>query len=409
MIHGILWRPCPILQSAVNMMAAANKYLWFTTLLLVVLCSQVQALPAPSLVPVNNNAFPQLTDDDNYQNLNQAIEQSLHYLQTQPTETSFIAAGRVISNQDIKNSLTVFQKILALKLPPQAFRASIKKRFDMFQATGTTKMNADKTMLITGYYQPVVEGCLHKQAPYLYPLYAVPPDLVVRSTRGGHKQIGRIHKGHFIRYWTREEIDTQGKAAGHELVWLKDPLDVFFLHVQGSGVIRLRNGQLRTIRFARKNGLPYRSIGKFMVKTKRITLAEASMATIRSYIRAHPEERDTILFTNPSYIFFTWAKQPGAVGNLGQQLTPGRSVAADQHCFPAGALAYLQSREPVVQNQQIISWKPAHRFVLIQDSGSAILGPGRIDIFWGAGPAAGAKAGAMKEPGNFFLFLLKDS
>jgi len=145
-----------------------------------------------------------------------------------------------------------------------------------------------------------------------------------------------------------------------------------------------------------------------MVETGRISLEEASLATIRDYIANHPEERDEILYHNPSFIFFDWTKTHGAIGNLGKELTAGRSIAVDQGCFPAGGLAFLLSRKPTKANNQQIGWSPMRRFVLVQDSGSAIRGPGRVDLFWGTGSKAGFEAGQMKERGTLFFLIIKD-
>jgi membrane-bound lytic murein transglycosylase A len=133
----------------------------------------------------------------------------------------------------------------------------------------------------------------------------------------------------------------------------------------------------------------------------------ASMKTIRTYIETHPGERNEILFTNPSYIFFSWTETKGAIGSLGQELTPGRSIAVDQKIFPAGGLAFLKTREPVVTAGRISTWKAVHRFVLAQDTGSAIKGSGRVDLFQGAGREAGLVAGAMKETGNLYFLLCR--
>jgi membrane-bound lytic murein transglycosylase A len=284
----------------------------------------------------------------------------------------------------------------------------IRRNFAVFQAEGVSGANPDHDMLVTGYFQPVLDGSLVKKAPYLYPLYSVPPDLVIQpDPDSGNKRIGRIKSGRFTPYWTRQEIDTRGRAAGCELAWLKDPLDVFFLQVQGSGLIRLPDGTIREIHYAAKNGHPYRSIGRYMVQTGRIRLEDASMETIRSYINSHPDELQEILFTNPSYIFFNWAENSGARGNLGIELTPERSVAVDQKHFPAAGLAFLTTRQPVIRLGKIIAWKPVHRFVLVQDRGSAIRGPGRVDIFLGAGDEAGDVAGFMKEKGCLYFLLPK--
>jgi len=132
------------------------------------------------------------------------------------------------------------------------------------------------------------------------------------------------------------------------------------------------------------------------------------MQTIRDYIAAHPAERDEIFHANPSFIFFAWTETPAVIGSLGTQLTAGRSVAADHDYIPPGALAFLISRRPTVGRDNSVRWSPLHRFVVVQDSGSAINGSGRVDLFWGTGPEAGAEAGLMKEDGELYFFLAKE-
>ena len=265
-------------------------------------------------------------------------------------------------------------------------------------------------MLITGYFQPVFEGSTSRQDPFLYPLYTIPSDLIrAKNNNKTGQTYRRLKQDKKLPYWTRREIETENKAAGHELVWLKDPFDAFVLHVQGSGLIRLQDGTVRGVHYAAKNGHTYRSIGKYMVKTGRISLKEASLETIRHYIATHPEERDEILYHNPSFIFFDWTKTHGAIGNLGKELTAGRSIAVDQGCFPAGGLAFLLSRKPTKTDDQQITWKPMRRFVLVQDTGSAIRGAGRVDLFWGTGIKAGFEAGQMKEKGTLYFLIIKDT
>jgi membrane-bound lytic murein transglycosylase A len=361
------------------------------------------------LIPVSSRSLPSFQDDLGRQGLDQAVQHSLDYLRSRPADATVVTiAGKEIPVSHFALSLVAFQDLLAAKLSNQELQEQIRQQFDIFQAAGTSGFNPGRKMLVTGYYQPVLDGSLRKKAPYLYPLYTIPPDLIIKPSEDStRKRIGRMEGKDFISYWTREEIDTQDKAAGSELAWLKDPLDVFFLQVQGSGLIRLHDGTVRGIHYAAKNGHPYRSIGKHMVKTGRMSIKEASMESIRTYINAHPKERQEILFTNPSYIFFNWTKTHGAIGSLGRELTPGRSIAADQGCFPAGGLALLKTRQPVIRSGKIVSWQPVHRFVLVQDTGSAIRGPGRVDLFWGTGDQAGRVAGSMKEAGTLYFLLLR--
>ena len=387
-----------------------RQFLWYGIWPVVagLLLFHLPVCSASPLIPVSVSSIPSLKDDLDRKGLHQAIERSLAYLDSRPAEAVISMADRQIPVSRLAESLVAFQNLLTAELSDRELQEKIRLNFDIFQAAGTSGFNPNRNMLVTGYFQPVLDGSLVKKPPYLYPLYTIPADLVIKPAEGsGKKQIGRMDDGRFTSYWTRQEIDTQGKAAGSELAWLQDPLDVFFLQVQGSGLIRLRDGTLRGIHYAVKNGHPYRSIGKYMVQTGRMNLEEASMETIRNYISNHPNEQQKILFTNPSYIFFNWSEGFEATGNLGRELTPGRSIAADQSCFPAGSLAFLRSRQPVVKSGKIIAWKPIHRFVLVQDTGSAIRGPGRVDLFWGAGDQAGLVAGSMKEGGSLYFLLLR--
>jgi len=379
---------------------------WCCKFLLIILplllCTSCSTIPDHGAPPL------QLRGDQDSADLNQAIEASLSYLHTRPAKAVVNMGNRKIPVPRLINTLTTFQTLLAQDLDASEMKQAIREQFILIQPDGNEGFSPDPTMLVTAYFRPVFEGSLARKEPYLYPLYRIPPDLVVQPAQGTNKQrIGRFDGNRVIPYWTREEIETGDTAAGSELVWLKDPLDVFFLHVQGSGLIRLTNGRLRPVRYAGKNGHPYRSIGKYMVQTGRMALADAGMKTIRTYIDDHPQERQQILFTNPSYIFFTWGSTSGAIGNLGRKLTPGRSIAVDQKTFPAGGLAFLTTREPVTRSGKITGWQPVHRFVLAQDTGSAIRGSSRVDLFQGTGKTAGLAAGVMKEPGTLHFLLVR--
>ncbi len=363
------------------------------------------------LVQVSGFFFPHLEDDAEMAGLQQTIERSLHYLDRLPENSSLHFGDSHISQQRLRDTLITFREILSADPTPRELSEHIKKKFVVYQVAGVSGFNPFKKMLITGYYEPIIEGSLQRRAPFLYPLLSVPPDLVVRDKKEKQKkeEIGRFVDGRFVPYWTRREIETFGIGMGSELVWLQDPLDAFFLQVQGSGRIRLRNGELRGVHYKISNGRKYRSIGKYMVDTGRITLKEASLQTIRNYITANPDERDGILYHNEKFIFFDWTDTLGAIGSLGEILTPGRSVAADQKLFPAGGLGFIKTKSPVMESDGTISgWQPLQRFVLVQDKGSAIKGTGRIDFFWGHDTFAETSAGLMKEPGKFYLLVKKD-
>ncbi len=352
--------------------------------------------------------MPDFTDDMDRESLKLAVMSNLEYLRSQDPQKTITIADKSFALATLTDSLELFLKLLAVNPTAEELNLQVKENFDVFQATGTKGLNLRRKMLVTGYFQPVFEGSLEKTDPFLYPLYSIPPDLVQKQTAQGEKTTGRLDENTFVPYWTRKEIELHHKAAGSEIVWLKDPFDAFVLHVQGSGLIRLRDNSIRSIHFAAKNGHQYKSIGKYMVKTRRIKLEEASLETIREYLENHPQERDNILHHNPSFIFFNWSESQGAIGNLGKELTAGRSVAVDQDCFPPGSLGFLFTRKPVISDGQQVQWEPLNRFIVVQDTGSAIRGPGRVDLFWGPGPEAGAQAGRMKEQGTLYFFVRKE-
>ena len=361
------------------------------------------------LVAVNIDSVPHFTDDLDLDSLKKAVQSNLDYLNTLPPDTIIHFADRSYPIKRLILSLDHFFSSLASNPSQQELDQFIRKNYDAFQATGTSGFNPWRRMLITGYFQPVFEGSLTKSDPFLYPLYAIPDDLIrEKNIETGERNFSRIENNKIVPYWTREEIEKDNRAAGYELVWLKDPFDAFVLHVQGSGLISLQDGTIRGVHYAVKNGHPYRSIGKYMVETGKITLEEASLKTIRDYIAQHPEEREEILYHNPSFIFFEWTQSRGAIGSLGKELTAGRSIAVDQACFPAGGLGFLLTRKPTKDAGGKVVWNPLRRFVLVQDTGSAIKGPGRADLFWGKGPKAGFEAGLMKEKGTLYFLLLKD-
>lgn len=361
-----------------------------------------------SLFPPAATQYPSFSDDLEYNDLDQAIEQSLIYLSKRPESTRFTIADQSYPIGHLIHSLTFFRSLIAGHPSANLLKLKIETYFDIFQAAGTDGYNPQRNMLVTGYYQPVFDGSLKRRAPYIYPIYAIPDTLALRrDSESGTYRIGRLDGGNFRSYWTRGEIETRGHAGGNELVYLKNPLDAFLLHIQGSGLIRPPDGSIKGIHYALKNGRQYKSIGKYMVETGRIELREASIDTIRKYITANPEEQQEILHYNESYIFFEWTTTHGAIGSLGRELTAGRSIAVDQKRFPAGALGFLRSRKPILEGERIINWTSFERFVLVQDTGSAIRGSGRVDLFWGSGEDAGLAAGTMKEDGALYFLLLK--
>jgi membrane-bound lytic murein transglycosylase A len=265
--------------------------------------------------------------------------------------------------------------------------------------------------LVTGYYEPVLRGSRTKSAPYLYPLYGPPDDLLTidLSTTNpelrGMRLRGRVEGRRVVPYYSRAEI-ARGTApvAGKELLWVDDPIEAFFLQVQGSGRVRLASGEMLRVGYADQNGHPFQSIGRFLVDRGELKLGEASMQSIKTWAAANPQRVEDLLDQNPSFVFFRELPladpASGPIGAFGVPLLAGRSIAVDTRYVPLGAPVFLATTFPA-------SATPMTRLVLAQDSGGAIRNPVRADFFWGSGAEAGALAGRMRQQGRMWVLLPK--
>lgn len=260
---------------------------------------------------------------------------------------------------------------------------------------------------ITGYYVPDLNGSRERSERYAWPLYAVPDDLLIIDLRsvypelGDYRLRGRLEGRRVVPYWSRGEIET-GKAnlAGKELYWVDDPVELFFLQIQGSGRIVFEDGSRIMVHYADQNGHPFRSIGKLLLDRGEMTRDQMSMQNIKAWARANPDRVTSLLAENPSFVFFS--ELPGRPesppGALGVPLTPGRSIAVDTRFVPLGAPVFLATSWPS-------SSTPLQRLVMAQDTGGAIRGAVRADFFWGMGDEAGALAGRMKQKGRMWVLL----
>jgi membrane-bound lytic murein transglycosylase A len=268
----------------------------------------------------------------------------------------------------------------------------------------------DGKMLVTAYYEPIFNGSLSYVPPFIYPLYGIPEDLVTITAEDGKKQIGRMEEGRLTPYWTRRQIEKQKILAGQEIMYLSDPIEAFILHVQGSGQVRLQNGSMKQVQFAGTNGRKYTSIGKVLVEEGVMPLKEVTLPKIKNYLQNHPKEQERIFHMNDRYVFFRISEKMGAgpVGSIGEPLTAGRSLAVDRTCFPHGLLCYLHTEKPGFDAKgQIKGWEEMGHFAVTQDSGAAIKGPGRVDLFLGSSTYAEKAAGVMKQPGDLYFLILK--
>ncbi|MEN8143094.1 MAG: MltA domain-containing protein [Thermodesulfobacteriota bacterium] len=341
-------------------------------------------------------------DDLGGAGLDEALAASLRFMKKRPRARKYRLCDQDFTVAELIEGLTEFQELFRRNGHSNDFVTKVREHFDICGAVGE---NGEGKVMVTGYFEPVLDGSLQRKPPFIYPLYRVPNNLVKKNGN-----IGRMQDDQFLSYWTRAQIEEEDLLAGNELVYLNDPVEAFILHIQGSGRVRLRDGTLRRVQFAAKNGLPYRSIGRLLADSGRMELSEVNLPVIVNYLNEHPEERKDILYHNESYIFFRWGNNgdSGPLGRISEPLTTDRSVALDHDCFPPGGLGFLKSRKPIFNdNDEIIGWAPMSRFVVNQDSGSAIRGPGRVDLFLGAGNRARMTAGIMKHPGRLYFLVKK--
>ena len=284
-------------------------------------------------------------------------------------------------------------------------RAFFETRFVAHEVTGN---NGNGEGLITGYYEPLLHGSLVKTKRFRYPVYGRPDDLVTVDLGGlypelqGKRYRGRLNSNRVVPYYSRAEIGNGARAlAGHEFAWVDDPVALFFLEIQGSGRIRLPDGKMLPVGYADQNGHPYVAIGRTLVDSGALKLEEATMPAIRDWLRANPEKAQTVLNSNPSYVFFTRREPDGAgpIGALNVPLLPQRSIAVDPQFIPLGSPVWFDTSLPGAAEQ------PYRRLVFAQDTGGAIRGPARADLFLGFGEEAERIAGAMRQRGKLYVLL----
>lgn len=337
-----------------------------------------------------------LSDDPSRQSLRLAVGQSLGFLAKLPGDRVLAEWPRRLTAEDLRTALIEFRQILDRADPAgdDHWLEQVAARFEFHPAPG---QESGDDPLFTGYYQPVLAASLVETDTYRYPLYGVPEGL------------GAVNGAEDPAAFSRREIDLLGKLAGggYEIAWLKDPVDRFFLHIQGSGLLELTDGKKVYVNFAASNERPYTSIGSVLIEEGKLDAETMSMQSIRRYLAEYPHEMDELFARNERYIFFR-INEEGPLGSLGVSLTPGRSIAADPQVYPRASLAFIETEVPVLDaGNRLRGWRRTRRFVLNQDTGAAIRGPGRVDLYFGSGARAGAAAGFMNKPGRLYFLVKK--
>jgi membrane-bound lytic murein transglycosylase A len=287
-----------------------------------------------------------------------------------------------------------------------AVRTFFERHFTAYQALTP---DGAETGVVTGYYEPLLNGSRTRNERDRFPLYAPPDDLLTVELADLYPELkdkrvrGRIEGRRVVPYWPRADIEG-GKApvAGKELVFVDDAVEAFFLQIQGSGRVQLAEGGVMRVGYADQNGQPFRSVARMLIERGALSPTGASMQAIKTWAREHPEELPALLNENPSYVFFREvtpdpaALIDGPIGTLGVPLAAGRAIAIDPRSIPLGAPVFLSTTWP-------LSNRPLSRLVLAQDTGGAIRGALRVDFFWGFGESAAREAGRMKQEGRLWV------
>lgn len=409
----------------------------FIFLALLLLASGCARLPIKTVQEsMRKTVAPALLEDDlGLSSLREGIRTNAEFLRKKGRLDDIMVFGpRSVRQEDYIKALEMLLADTDGMTDVREFAGVLKAEFDFYEVYGKKEWGE---VFITSYYTPVIEGSTIPTPRFPQPLYGVPPDLVwvnlnsfarrfpemmpwqglpnEQKTKPGILR-GRLcpcpEKGcvpEVAPYYSRKEIDEERRLAdqGLEFAWL-DPIDCFFLQIQGAGVVNLDNGMRLRVGYASQNGHPYVAIGKFMYDV--IPPQKMSMQAIRRHLKTMaPDELQEMLNKNPSYVFFRTL--PGdPVTYLGTEVVDGRTIATDTRFFPKGALAYLEFEKPEFPDEEAeepTGWVKTSRFVLDQDTGGAIRGPDRVDLYWGEGRIAEQHAGVMKNQGRLYYLVPK--
>ncbi|MEZ2251770.1 murein transglycosylase A [Microcoleus sp.] len=325
-----------------------------------------------------------------------SIDYSLGYLDSAAAANAY---GRYqvagITRDRVRRSLDRFRQLVVNSTTPSQLQASVKREFVFYKSIGK---DGQGTVAFTGYFQPIYAASRTQTAEYRYPLYRVPPNIA--SWPKPHP--------------TRLELEgadalqgSKGLLRGLELVWLRDRFQAFLIHVQGSAKLQLPDGDVMTVGFAGKTSHSYTGVGRELVKDGKFTLEQLNLPKLTEYFANFPEEMNKYLPKNQSFVFFRDTQGSPAIGSIGVPVTAERSIATDKSLMPPGALALISTKLPYPNAEGKLEQNKVNRYVLDQDTGGAIKGAGRVDVFMGTGNLAGDRAGFINSTGELYYPLLK--
>lgn len=411
-------------------MKSKTSYVLFLALLLLVFSCARAPLKDRSDAMRKTSKAPQLSDDLDFESLKHGIAANIEFIQSSARVGNEIIFGKIKIPK--KNYIAALKYLLENSSDLQSFQNHVSQKFDFYEVYGTDEWAKIK---VTSYYTPLLKGSMKKTKIYSQPLYLTPNDMVFidvdsyveafprwkifkeqvleqKSSNAlvrGRLQTDKSNKARIVPYYKREEIDTDKSVFEQDLVIVYvDPIESFFLQIQGSGLVELSDGTQFTVGYANQNGHPYVAIGSLLLD--KIPKDKMSMQSIVNHLRSLPKkEAQKIMNQNPSYVFFQ-KTESRPLSYLGTEVVDGRTVATDVGLFPKGTLAYLEFEKPVFESsksEEPKEWTKAARFVLDQDTGGAIRGPGRLDLYAGSGTSAEQFAGVMKNPAKLFYLVPK--
>lgn len=346
---------------------------------------------------LDNQIWRELNKPGDWTKLIAAIDHSLRYLNT-PAAAERYRQYPVpgITHERVRRSLQRFRQLLKQAKSPAELQAVVKQEFVFYQSVGQDNQG---TVAFTGYFEPTYKASRVQTSAYRYPLYRLPANFA----RWSHP------------HPTRAQLEgtdglqgSQGPLRGLELVWLRDRLEAFLIQVQGSARLQMTDGSTMTVGYGGKTNQSYSGVGKELVKDGKMRLEDLTLSTLIQYFRQHPDAIDQYLPRNRSFVFFRETGGAPATGYLGVPVTAERSIATDKAIMPPGALTLIQTQIPYTSPSGQLENRLVSRYVLNQDTGSAIQGPGRVDVFMGTGLQAEQRAGQLVSTGQLYYLLLKN-
>jgi len=397
-----------------------RPFLLFCAAVLLAACATPPPRVAPEAArgirPLAHAEWPKIQDDLGIESLERAAEQDLAYLRGLGDRT-FVIGSSTVGARRLAETVEALVALRRKARTPAELEAGLKEGFELFLVAGST---AGGGAFFSAYYQPILPASPKRTERFAYPLYRRPADLVTvdlgafSSKFKGETLAARLDaSGKLTPYFDRRDIDVRKQLEGRglEAAWLDNAWDRLDLHIQGGGLLQYPDGRLMIAKYAANNGAPYRSAGMAIVGSGALTREGATKASIKQYLLEHPEGEAWLLSQNPRYVFFEVADAPGdgmPFGSIERALTPGRSVAIDPKTVPLGATAFIRLPLPQADAQgRLLGKSETSRFVLCQDTGGAIQGPGRVDLFLGHGADVKTESAKVWDPGEMYLLLKK--